>query len=632
MQDIKMITDEEIIKGIKENGVVTVAPERLIDGQVDAVRIGTVSCKMWIDECQVNEEGDFSYIIKFIDICGNEKSINIPRAEFTASNIRKLINAKGGYVFDDRLMYAFLKQYEAYALGYDKPTIPGLAVEPLSLKHTYEKAGWCLVNEEPAFVSSDGCYLKKRYEERTEYVGKLAICKKGKLAEYKKMINKYIIDKKNVALQALLAMASASVLLWYFNNILRKQILNFIVHLSGEKGTGKSTSLEICASFSGRPAIMDNSKAISVYSTFNSTDGAITDLNFNNGYAIAIDDTQLCDNKLKDSTFYEFAMGQSRQRLKSNGKRAETNSEYKTGIFTSGEKGIFSVLNEGGLKPRIIELDNIQWTQDSQTADAIKNIVADNYGEISPMIAHYILDNVENGINEKLSTLFVSWENRFIDEAKKRCVYIHDTPRFVKTLALFMVALDILSKGLNQTYDTEAVYQFFFDNVVIKKGKEEQNSANVYNQLVDYIIMNNMKFSYTPNERVADIKSDTIENAVEDKIIFLAVDEEEEYMGEIIRNTNKIAARVKGAKCSAFLPTADALYILEEELGVKDINRFLGDMLDDHKLIWNETQVKKNKKVPRLDSKYHGKRGYRLALPEDFMKKVEEFVKQTEER
>jgi len=381
-----------------------------------------------------------------------------------------------------------------------------LAVEPLSLKHTYEKAGWCLVNEEPAFVSSDGCYLKKRYEERTEYVGKLAICKKGKLAEYKKMINKYIIDKKNVALQALLAMASASVLLWYFNNILRKQILNFIVHLSGEKGTGKSTSLEICASFSGRPAIMDNSKAISVYSTFNSTDGAITDLNFNNGYAIAIDDTQLCDNKLKDSTFYEFAMGQSRQRLKSNGKRAETNSEYKTGIFTSGEKGIFSVLNEGGLKPRIIELDNIQWTQDSQTADAIKNIVADNYGEISPMIAHYILDNVENGINEKLSTLFVSWENRFIDEAKKRCVYIHDTPRFVKTLALFMVALDILSKGLNQTYDTEAVYQFFFDNVVIKKGKEEQNSANVYNQLVDYIIMNNMKFSYTPNERVADIK------------------------------------------------------------------------------------------------------------------------------
>jgi len=100
------------------------------------------------------------------------------------------------------------------------------------------------------------------------------------------------------------------------------------------------------------------------------------------------------------------------------------------------------------------------------------------------------------------------------------------------------------------------------------------------------------------------------------------------------RHNKQVSAdnRSNQAKCSAFLPTADALYILEEELGVKDINRFLGDMLDDHKLIWNETQVKKNKKVPRLDSKYHGKRGYRLALPEDFMKKVEEFVKQTEER
>lgn len=632
MQDIKMITDEEIKKGIKENGVITVASERLIDAQVDAIRIGTVSCKMWIDECQVNEEGDFSYIIKFIDICGNEKSINVPRAEFIASNIRKMINAKGGYVFDDRLMYAFLKQYEAYALGYDKPTLPGLAVKPLVLKHTYEKAGWCLVNGEPAFVSSEGCYFKEKYEEKTEYVGKLAICKRGKLFDYKKMIIKYIIDKKNVALQALMAMASASVLLWYFNNILHKQILNFIVHLSGEKGTGKSTSLEICASFSGRPAIMDNSKAISVYSTFNSTEGAITDLNFNNGYAIAIDDTQLCDNKLKDSTFYEFAIGQSRQRLKSNGKRAETNSEYKTGIFTSGEKGIFSVLNEGGLKPRIIELDNIQWTQDSQTADAIKNIVAENYGEISPMIAHYILDNVEKGINEKLSTSFVSWENKFIDEAKKHCVYIHDTPRFVKTLALFMVALETLSKVLNQKFDIEAVYKFFFDNVVIKKAQEEQNSFNVYNQLVDYIIKNNLRFFYTPIDGVGDTKSDAVENIEEDKINFLAVDEDEEYMGEIIRNTNKIAARVKGAKCSVFLPTADALYILQEELKVKDFNRFLEDMLDAHILIWNETQVKNSNKVPRLDSKYHGKRGYRLALPEDFMKKAEDFIKQAEGR
>ncbi|MFR8117460.1 MAG: hypothetical protein ACLU70_00255 [Lachnospira sp.] len=58
-----------------------------------------------------------------------------------------------------------------------------------------------------------------------------------------------MIEDKNIPLQAVLSMSTASVLLWYFNNVLHKQILNFIVHLCGERGSGKTTSLELVVTY-----------------------------------------------------------------------------------------------------------------------------------------------------------------------------------------------------------------------------------------------------------------------------------------------------------------------------------------------------------------------------------------------
>lgn len=606
------VTYDELKNGLVANGLITNDSEEAAERKVNNAWQNIVCGKMWIKDCCIDEKGNYSYVINFINICGKEISIVVPRAKFKAAYLSKLINEKGGYVYDDRLLYMYLKQYESYVLGYEKPANEKIVETPLVFKNTYSKAGWRFMDDDKvAFVSSEGCYSEKKYIGDIEYTGKLCIEQKGTVDNYKKMIQKYMIEDKNIPLQAVLSMSTASVLLWYFNNVLHKQILNFIVHLCGERGSGKTTSLELCASFSGKPVPQSDAEKTSIYSTFNGTDNALIELDFNNGYAIAIDDTQLCDNKIKDSFFYALASGKGRQRLKSNGSRANVKSEYTTGILTSGEKDLFSALTENGLKPRIIELDGVKWTDDSKISDDIKNIVCENYGLISPLIAQYVIDNLEFNVNDKLSEAFSKWEDRFLSEARDKHYYIHDTPRFVKTLALFMVGLEVLEKTLEQKYDVEGVYHFFFDSVVVKKAQNEQSSFNIYSQLVDYNVIHG-------NEVAVMQKT---ENGVEGTIPF----EDDENTSELIKNTCKIASRYNGSKYSIFIPTAEAFYILQEELGVKDFEKFLQDMLESKRLVWTETTSRAGKKVPRLDTKYHNKRGYRFILPDNFMERVKEY-------
>lgn len=82
------------------------------------------------------------------------------------------------------------------------------------------------------------------------------------------------------------------------------------------------------------------------------------------------------------------------------------------------------------------------------------------------------------------------------------------------------------------------------------------------------------------------------ENGVEGTIPF----EDDENTSELIKNTCKIASRFNGSKYSIFIPTAEAFYILQEELGVKDFEKFLQDMLESKRLVWTETTSRAGKK------------------------------------
>lgn len=617
----KIVSDEKIVESMEKaaKAAMETNNKQVDKRRVDCLR--AVCCPMWFESCNVDEKGEFSYKIKFLNVLQQEQEVVIKRADFTASNIRKLITAHGGYVYDERVAFDYLKQMESYALGYREPINETLKVDPIKFVNTYIRAGWFQTSSgDIGFVSAKGCYINGKLQENSEYDGKLGIDVNGTLKNYKSMIKKYILDKANIPLQAGLAMGCASVLLWYFNNILHKKILNSIICLSGEEGTGKSTTLELISSFSGKPTPFAEKGITPVFNLFNSTEGALTNLDYNFGYPIALDDTQHCDNKIRDAVFYELAAGQSKKRLKSNGKLAENSSEYTTGIFISGEHSIFENLSESGLKPRIIELADIQWTYDGNYADSIKNEVYANYGILVPLIAKYILDAKYKGGDEELLKNYTKWENQFLKEAEEKHCYVHDTHRVVKTLALFMVALEVLSNVLKQEYKTGEVYKFFFDNVVMKKAQEEQISLNVYNQLLDYINTHKYYFHAMPRD-IAN--NEVLEESSKGESI-IEMSDENNYIGEIIYNTPKISSRVNKCEYSVFMSSADALYVLQTELGVQDFSKFINEMLEAKLLIWTETQCKGDKKVPRPDCKYKNQRGYRFALPNGFVPRVKE--------
>jgi hypothetical protein len=592
----------------------------------------------------VCENGSFSIVLEFLDFFNRKQEIEVPYMNFNVSYITRAIKEKGGYIHDEKASFYYLKQKLGCALGYKKNNnCNGIAegVSYVKVLQTFSRAGWKKeVNGELSFVSASKYLHSKGIKDcsdiEVEYRGKLLIGSNGNWTEYKDMIKNSIIDRNNVSLQVVLAMASAATLLWYFKNVLNVQLLNFIVHLGGDPNTGKSTSCELFASFSGRPVIDNMQEKLSMFTSFNSTDGALSNLDYNYGYPVAIDDFQIRDQGLKASQFYALAQGNTKTRLKSNGMLAKSTSDYVTGIMTSGESGIFKLFGENneGLKPRIIEFVGISWTEDSASSDVIKSCIQKNYGFLAPLIADFILKLHNQDKSEVLQTSFAAWEDKFMKQAEADHTVVSFTPRLVKTLALFMVGLDVLGHIMALSFDQESVYSFLYKHVIVQKAREEQSAERTYQWLMNDL--SKQIDSRSPILRISGWfldEDESSENETSDEMI------EDEPYAVMIRNTPKIERKF-GGKWSLGVRKDDLYYMFVEQYKVDDFDKTMAELMKSGKLIYTETVKTKNGSEPRLDSKFlFGEetiRGYRFVVPDelshaDYSAKMYDEIRRKEE-
>ena len=68
------VTYDELKNGLVANGLITNDSEEAAERKVNNAWQNIVCGKMWIKDCCIDEKGNYSYVINFINICGKETS------------------------------------------------------------------------------------------------------------------------------------------------------------------------------------------------------------------------------------------------------------------------------------------------------------------------------------------------------------------------------------------------------------------------------------------------------------------------------------------------------------------------------------------------------------------------------
>lgn len=218
----------------------------------------------------------------------------------------------------------------------------------------------------------------------SQYVGEFNLCKKGSKDKWLETIRNYVMGHAEMELA--LCMGFSAILIGYVNQILQEHFDSLIFHISGNSTMGKTTAATVAVSGFGDA----KEGTHSLIQSFNGTDNALTNLmSNNNGVPLVCDETSLSfmgTQKLV-TVLYTWAKNVSKLRLDKNS-NPKPRSKWATSIITTGEGSVIDQVNHNeGIRSRVFEFKNIQWTKSAAHSNSLVKDLSQNYGHgVEPFI------------------------------------------------------------------------------------------------------------------------------------------------------------------------------------------------------------------------------------------------------
>lgn len=256
---------------------------------------------------------------------------------------------------------------------------------------------------------------------------------------------------------------------------------NFIVHIWGGTGTGKTVLAMCAASIWGNPAVGE------YISSFNTTAvGVEKNLGFLQNLPLILDELQIANEKDVKKLVYFATEGAGRSRGNKYG-GLQSLDEWANCILTTGERPITSMIADGGAHNRVIEIE----CKDSLFKDphAVARCVMENYGVFGRAIILYLSDhkNLE-AVREMYHT--------FIDELNRQYKI---SPKQVDAAALIMAADYAMTSC---TFDASSALTSADIAPFLKSADEVSANVRGYAFLCEYISGHQANFG-GDGERVA---------------------------------------------------------------------------------------------------------------------------------
>lgn len=443
----------------------------------------------------------------FSDAQGNEVKITFPRKELTEQGIMILLG------------------FGVQVLKQDAKVLI------TSIFNQEPKAPWILQHETLGFT---------RYDERTvflaetaigaesKYCGRLQIGAKGKYKTWKKLVENEVLG--NIPLEFILAVAGSGILVDYLRE--KVQVENVIVSMVGESSSGKSTAGLFMVSCGANPSFQGDSLVLNFSDTQNALLATIQ-----SSYPVLIDEGSLCGyNPTK--LLYSLSMGKEKKRLTKDFERSES-GYFSTAIAITSEKSLIGLADENtGLLVRVIEIENVVWTKDAQSADSIKNTVSGNYGWLIPKLAQYLLDFEQECGQEDIISLYWEWYEYLVESAKEQGFYNTFTERVCKQYALILMSASLIESVMDIQLNKDEIIKFIETHSLVREANCADIGARALIYLMQYVTKYYNQFvreedeDFVPPKCLGRIKNMKRDNEVYKKRLFIADETLEEILKE----------------------------------------------------------------------------------------------------
>lgn len=272
---------------------------------------------------------------------------------------------------------------------------------------------WLGANHSPPLLQ-----YNNSYESETEYIRNL---------------NTLIDDCP--ALQFVMCSSAASTVLAYLRMKVNLPVDTFGISLKNTTSKGKTTALMLAASMYSSP----NDET--VFSDFYGTQNALLyELGKHHGVPLCYDETTINNGIGKSDFVYIVSKGSSKKCLDTKRKLKERDTWLCTTLFSSETDLIDYEKDNMGLLVRIINLEGVTYTKDSEHSDTIKTFAATNYSIIGKMLADWLLNANITEIEEMYSKVREELKG---SESLCKCEI---TDRMTANHAVILITAEILNK------------------------------------------------------------------------------------------------------------------------------------------------------------------------------------------
>lgn len=414
----------------------------------------------------VNDEGDFPVKVGMIkrNIDTNQYTSQL---DFSFKGINhKLDVERGSYLNRRKIM-----ELQNYGLDVTEENVLKLIRH---LRYTESNALVTLVHSRLGFDKLDEKYVFKHYlgvNTSSSYSGKLDIEPKGTYGKWFTTIIENVIN--NIPLETMLVIGFSSAIVGLLSMISNSDSL--LVHTTGDSTTGKTTASMLAISIWGNPSTkISNGLA----TTWNATENAMfSNIVGNRGLAVLFDEVSMNDSLDFTKHIYKFTGNKDKHRLDKESKLEEP-GEWGTTIISNGE---FSMIGKSkkntGAKLRIVELNNVEWTKDAESADVIQETILDNYGHAGIEFVKLLLKDGVEKIYEEIMEL----KKHTIEKMKEEGI----TDKFVERRAwkytILMYTAIKVEKLLSIPLHVEDIWTFLIEN-----EKESMSTRDLNKNAFDY--------------------------------------------------------------------------------------------------------------------------------------------------
>ncbi|MER2254274.1 MAG: DUF927 domain-containing protein [Priestia megaterium] len=323
---------------------------------------------------------------------------------------------------------------------------------------------------------------------QSQYIGNFKLAKKGQKRKWEKTIRNYVVGHKELELA--LCMGFSAILVGYINQRLSRMD-SLIFHIGGNSTIGKSTAVSVAVAGFGNPS----EDPQSLVQSFNGTENALISLvSKNNGVPLVFDETSLSllPTAKLTNLIYSWAKNVDKARADKNGD-VRKRSGWATSIITTGEGSVVNQLNQNeGLRARMFEFNNLQWTKSANHSESLFEALSMNYGHgVQPFI-NYLNTYLPNEIKREWKIEISKITSLFPESKFKN--------RIGNKFGLVTLTAKIINEVFDFGLDVEAIRSLLVAQEQ-ESLEERAIGPKAYEHLREWLLTHNGKF-YMNKEQV----------------------------------------------------------------------------------------------------------------------------------